>query len=332
LARAVKAGTVPDIIQVGSTWLAPLMEMAAIRPWPDAALEPLAAPSPIARAMADATRIQGYRWGVPWFLDFRVLYQRGGGTEAPFGHDAGAFDRFVDSLSVDAPWLIPAEPEPSLVHILAMWLWSHGAELPPRRTAAVEWADAIGRLYEVGRRGGLAAEGAWLSAPQANTAFYAGGVGTWLISRPRAVETPNGLHIRAFPRTGCGPNVYVGGSYLCVTARPRLHPEAFVAARFLTTVESQSQLSQASTLWPATDGAAIPTLQPPVEPDVLEAVAHGGRNLPTAAEWQYVEELTAQGFGRILRRILQGAAWPDVRAELDVLDRNYELLRAVTLL
>jgi hypothetical protein len=282
--------------------------------------------------MAEAAWVQGYLWGVPWVLDFRMLYQRGGGTESPYGVGPYAFDRFVDSLTPDAPWLVPAEPEPSLVHLMAMWLWSHGVEIPPRDAASIEGEDAIGRLYEVGRRGGLAQDGAWLSAPRANTTFFEGGRGAWLVSRPRFVEDPDAFRLRGFPECGAGPNVFVGGSYLCVTARGMLHPEAFTAVRLLASVAAQSRLTRASALWPATGEGATPSVEPPIDAAVMAGVAQQGRSLPALTHWQYLEELIAHGSARLLRQILQGGSWTDVRSELNELDRNLGLLRAVTML
>ncbi|MEW6269519.1 MAG: extracellular solute-binding protein [Thermodesulfobacteriota bacterium] len=76
LITALVAGTMPDVFQLGSTWVAEFLALGAI--------EPLAAPRFPAPAGGDdffagileANVIDGTTWGLPWYVDTRVLFYR----------------------------------------------------------------------------------------------------------------------------------------------------------------------------------------------------------------------------------------------------------------
>jgi multiple sugar transport system substrate-binding protein len=66
----------PDVLQVGSTWLAELVAVGALAP-----LDELLASAPIDRAdyipsLLDAVTIRGQTFALPWYVDTRVLFYR----------------------------------------------------------------------------------------------------------------------------------------------------------------------------------------------------------------------------------------------------------------
>lgn len=73
LVTALVGGTMPDAFQLGSTWVA---EFVALR-----ALEPLetrgeASADDVFPGIAEANVVGGRTWGVPWYVDTRVLFAR----------------------------------------------------------------------------------------------------------------------------------------------------------------------------------------------------------------------------------------------------------------
>jgi multiple sugar transport system substrate-binding protein len=62
----------PDVAQLGNTWIAEFVALNAIRP-----LEPLVAdPATFFPGIWETNVVEGVTWGVPWYVDTRVLFYR----------------------------------------------------------------------------------------------------------------------------------------------------------------------------------------------------------------------------------------------------------------
>ena len=72
LLTAYVGDAMPDVVQVGTTWLAELVALGALAPLPDG----LAADDDAFPGVAAATTVDGVRFGVPWYVDTRVLFYR----------------------------------------------------------------------------------------------------------------------------------------------------------------------------------------------------------------------------------------------------------------
>ena len=77
LLTAYVGGAMPDVVQVGNTWLPELGALGALVPL-DArvAATPGLAAGDEFPGIADANAIDGTRYGVPWYVDTRVLFYR----------------------------------------------------------------------------------------------------------------------------------------------------------------------------------------------------------------------------------------------------------------
>jgi multiple sugar transport system substrate-binding protein len=94
LLTAYVGDAMPDVVQVGNTWLPELVVLGALAPL-DSPVAPVDDPGASDAAAADefagvaaATTIDGVRYGVPWYVDTRVLFYRtdllrAAGYEAP---------------------------------------------------------------------------------------------------------------------------------------------------------------------------------------------------------------------------------------------------------
>jgi multiple sugar transport system substrate-binding protein len=134
LLTAYVGDAMPDAVQVGNTWLPELVALGALAPL-DA---PLAASASLDATdefpgVAAATAIDGVRYGVPWYVDTRVLFYRtdllrAAGYDAPPTTWAAwleAMARIAGSGGERYAVLLPlTEWEPPV--ILA---WQHGATL-----------------------------------------------------------------------------------------------------------------------------------------------------------------------------------------------------------
>lgn len=94
---AVAAGTVPDAIMIGSSQMAMVASTGGLQQVPDG----IASPDDFFSGAADSTYVDGVAYGVPWYVETRVLYYRSdiaaaAGVEAPTTWDE--FTDFVAAL------------------------------------------------------------------------------------------------------------------------------------------------------------------------------------------------------------------------------------------
>jgi multiple sugar transport system substrate-binding protein len=77
LVTAFVGGAMPDVFQAGNTWLPELVALGAVAPLDDR----IAASTAVARddwfpGILDTNVIDGVTWGVPWYVDTRLLFYR----------------------------------------------------------------------------------------------------------------------------------------------------------------------------------------------------------------------------------------------------------------
>jgi multiple sugar transport system substrate-binding protein len=77
LLTAFAGDTTPDIAQLGNTWIAELVALDALeplQPWVDRSAE--IKPADYFRGIWDTNRIDGRLYGIPWYVDTRLLFYR----------------------------------------------------------------------------------------------------------------------------------------------------------------------------------------------------------------------------------------------------------------
>jgi multiple sugar transport system substrate-binding protein len=77
LLTAYVGRTTPDVSQLGNTWIAELAALGALEPLdPRLARSPSIAPGDYFAGIWDSNVVDGRTWGVPWYVDTRVLFYR----------------------------------------------------------------------------------------------------------------------------------------------------------------------------------------------------------------------------------------------------------------
>lgn len=71
LLTAFVGGSMPDVFQAGSTWMAELVAIGAVRP-----VDGTGAGGDAFPGIAAANQFDGHVWAVPWYVDTRVLFYR----------------------------------------------------------------------------------------------------------------------------------------------------------------------------------------------------------------------------------------------------------------
>jgi len=333
LMTAMNSTERPDIIQIGSTWIRPLIHLGRLLPWSKDVEADIQWPlDPVARTLGESAWVEGYRYGVPWLVDFRLLYQR----LSMLGQDVATSESFVDwtqQMSEHQRWLVPSAMEPSLVQLLAMWIWSSGCELIPNdghfRKA---WEPALHRLHELASRHVFANNSNDMGAAEASDRFFGDdGWASYLITRPWVLPAQGTLQATPIPVAIDGsPNIFVGGSYLAAIAQEDLHPAVFPAISILCTRDAQSVLAERTGYWPATAGVSLPTLSAKIPARVLDAIAKRGRGLPNVPHWRYLERLLERSGNALLNLAFTAQPWSDSVAVIERLEDEVAEIEAVT--
>ncbi|MEW5838824.1 MAG: extracellular solute-binding protein [Pseudomonadota bacterium] len=112
LLTAYVGGTLPDVFQLGNTWLAEFVTLGALLPL-DAVL-PQAAQADIFPGVLAAHRLQGHLYALPWYVDTRLLFYRADALQqAGVAQAPQTWSAWVDTLrrlrahSGHAPLVLP---------------------------------------------------------------------------------------------------------------------------------------------------------------------------------------------------------------------------------
>lgn len=76
LLTAYAGGNMPDVLQLGSTWLAEFAAIGAIQPLSDKAAASALPLDDYFPSVLEANRLEGNLYGLPWYVDTRVLFYR----------------------------------------------------------------------------------------------------------------------------------------------------------------------------------------------------------------------------------------------------------------
>lgn len=126
---AIAAGTAPDVAQVGSTWMAEFVGLNALEPTPEEIDL-----SGFFEGATEATKVDGTAYGVPWYVETRLVYYRtdlaeqAGITEPPTDWEGLVAMAQAMQEKADATWGIALQPggTGSWQTVLPL-MWSNGS-------------------------------------------------------------------------------------------------------------------------------------------------------------------------------------------------------------
>lgn len=324
LLTAWVGGAMPDVAQVGNTWIPELVVLGAVEPL-DARLDP-AARAAFFPGVLDPNVVDGRTWGVPWYVDTRLVFYRrdllaaAGTTEAPRTWDA--WRAGMEAVQARARpgqhaiLLPPTEWQPLVVFALA-----RGATLlrdgdcrgafrsPAFRAALTAWVDLF--------RDGLAPLGGAAIAANLYEDFARGDVaflvtGPWNLGEmarrlpPALAGAWTTMPMPAVTGPPPGPSLAGGASLVLVRGTPRADAGWKLIA-FLSEPAQQRRLWELTGDLPARrDVWADPALAGDPRVAAFRTQLEAVRATPKIPEWE-----------RIAGKIMQ---WADAaaRGTLDV--------------
>lgn len=335
-------GDAPAVSEIGSTWVASLATMNALRPFTaqeilsfggQAAFLPAAWQS--GQILNDPTL-----WAMPWLAETRVIFYWRDMLEAASLDAQTAFqtpDQLAHTLAhlksrgIAAPWCVPTQPTLTTFHDVASWIWGAGGDFlaADQRRVLFNQAEARAGLrsyYDLQRF--LPPADRSIAAGASDALFLSGQAaatlsGPWLWPMAEAQLAANQA-----ARLGAAlpPGVpLVSESHLAIwrTLSPHHEHQAVELVRFLTTKQAQLKCSQQTGLLPVhTEALAVPHYADHPIYRVMRQGVQSGRSFPAMRLWGLLEERLTSALGNIWQKIL-AAEQPDldviIQAELDPL-------------
>jgi multiple sugar transport system substrate-binding protein len=315
----------PDIIQIGSTWIASFAYEQALENLSDYINEKDFFPPSIKSARPYG--MDGL-YAVPWFIDVRPIYYWKDKVPQPALADMQSFKSACSQIMERNPRLkgvigFSTSMTWNLLHNLTPWLWANGGDIIEARTLGKfplhrvllddpKSLESISYLRDMSVNKCAFFDDMQVEAME--SLFLKGDIASVITVPEFLRRLPAGWEEKisiAMPPKGLhGSFPFVGGSHLAVWfgAKKRSNLERAVSLiSFLTTPESQRRFTAAAGFLPARREALAQRLKLP-HMKVFKEALEKGRSYPAIAEWGSIVEnkFVRSHFWHIWQGISQG--------------------------
>lgn len=343
--KAVQGGPAPDVVQLGSTWVASIAATGRLLDLTGTYDEKLFPPAVLATtAIEDSRAHAGRRFAMPWIVDTRALYYNKSicstaGVDPE--KDFATWDSFRAALQKmkkvgwngqhRAPLGIPMTNW-DVIHNLSWWIWGAGGGFVSRRSDE-PGINAPASLAGIDYYIGLYRDG--LVSPEADRSD-AVGVAEMLrkgdiaatIAFPIPSLPEDRFGITLIPAGSKGRFTFLGGSVLSVLKSSKHPKEAIKLLKFLSGEAAQVRYSTTTGLLPAA-AAQYDELLLKLDPirGVFVQQMQVGRAYPSIPQWGDIETVLRDGlntvwaFGRAARYDA-----PVVRTKLDEMAKKIDAI------
>ncbi len=328
--KALKEGTGPDVVQLGTTWCSDLSNQGLLADLTGYS-EEINTSRFLNTSMATTSYYNSDKiYGIPWFVDARVLMgnKRYLDTLGITADDISTWQGFVKALkriresdltnrkgSEVYPFSFPGKEDWNIPHNFAPWIWSEGGSFIRRHEG--DWVSGI--LDEntvIGIRKYISFVLDTLinrETLKENTAGVAqrfnNGELVFIINSPEIImqtsipDSLGGLKNSAIGKDGIstfripegegGSVAFVGGSNLCIPSGKE-SDEAVELLKFLTSSEALKNYTSRIGFLPP-DKRVLDEMDDPVYETLMEA-AETGKAYPSIPEWGDIEQILIKMF------------------------------------
>lgn len=333
ITTAATSGDVPDLVQLGSTWVSAITGMGALEVLSPEAIAELGGAKSFVPVSWQTTGIEGsgQTTAVPWFLDARALFfrtdvmKKAGVTAA----ELGTWDSFKSSLQkiYDADIVIDDQPVAPLgiagkndwnvIHALAPWIWMAGGDFlsPDRKSCVLDSEEALnGIVYYINlvRNNYVPIEYLELNTAQVSGNFNSGTVAMYFdgpyevrtLTRPASEggaagsTTARNFAVTGYPKGPKGRYTFVGGSNLAIFKQGKNKAGAFAVMKYLTSLKAQAEYAKVAGFLPAKLGAfSDPYFANDPNRKVFKEAVLYGRTYPSVPTWGLLEPILTRRFG-----------------------------------
>lgn len=360
ITTAAVSGDAPDIVQLGTTWVAAISSMGALND-----LTPLVAKMGGAAnflpSIWKTSSIEGTNTitAIPWFVDARAMYYRTdvfnklGLTKK----DISTWEGFRSTLekikkadlTIDGkkitPLGIPGKNDWNVVHNLAPWIWNAGGDFlsTDYKKSALntpETAEGLAFYISLVTKGYVARTCLEKNTAQIENDFNNGSFAIifdgsnelrGLTTSPEqggALDTyvAKRFDIAPYPQGPKGKSTFVGGSNLAIFKSSKNKEAAWEVVKYLASKQAQIEYCKRSGFMPAViEAFDDPYFTEDSRRAVYKEAVKDGRAYPSVPSWGLIEPILARRFGIMWDYVLEakeGFGVKEIQKLLELADKE----------
>jgi len=334
ITAAAASGHGPDLLELGTTWVAAISSMGALEPLSDQQQSEVGGAKAYFPAVWGTTHRydESKIYAIPWYADARAAFYRTDVFKAAGVNPSDAFTNWgsfkqamqkINGQTIDGKKIAalgyPGKNDWNVVHNLAPWIWNAGGDLlsSDKKHSAINSPEA---LQAVTYYTSFAAEGLVpLSALEKDSAQIESGffngqyavifTGPWILKQlatPKSkggqmeTTTARNFSVAPYPAGLKGKQTFFSGSDLAVMKSSKNKDDAWKLLAFLTSRESQIRYSKMSGMLPTRlDAANDPSLMADAHYAEFIAQIKNGRHYPSIPSWGPVESVYLKNIGNM---------------------------------
>jgi multiple sugar transport system substrate-binding protein len=333
ITTAATSGDVPDLAQLGSTWVSAIAAMGALQEVSPEAVAQLGGPGTFVPVAWKTTGIEGSHQvsAIPWFVDARALYYRTDAFQKAgvTAKDMATWDSFKGALkklyAADlvfdgqpmAPLGTAGKNDWNVIHSLAPWIWMAGGDFlsADRKTCVLDSDQAVNGVYyymSLVKNGYVPSEYLELNTAQISANFNSGACAMYFdgpyevktLTRPASEGGAGGslaaknFSVVGYPKGPTGRYTFVGGSMLGIFKQSKNKQAAFEVIKYLTSKQPQIDYAKVSGFLPARkDAFDDPYFAADPNRKLFKEAIYYGRTYPPIPSWGLLEPILTRRLG-----------------------------------
>lgn len=332
---AVASGQGPDIVELGSTWVAAIAAQGALESFTPRQLAEVGGAAAFFPALWASTHRESNDpvFALPWYAGARAafyrrdVFQRAGVNASEAFANWSSFKqamRKINGMNVDGKRVAalgyPGRSDSDILHNLAPWIWNAGGDFlsQDRRASSIhspEVIQAISFYTSFADEGLVPASALEKDSTQVESGFFNGQYavifsGPWvlkMLSTPKSKGgqmesvTAKNFGVAPYPAGMKGNQTLFSGSDLALMRSSKNKTEAWQVMKFLLSHDAQLQFSQRSGMLPARLDAAHDSslLRDPHYAEFISQVKLG-RHYPVLPAWGKLEKVFRTSISQIV--------------------------------
>jgi len=334
ITAAAASGQGPDLVELGSTWVAAISSMGALEPLSEQQQNEVGGAKAFFPAMWGTThRYDDSKiYALPWYVDARAAYYRTDVFKKAGINPKDAFTNWgsfkqamqkINGQTIDGKKIAalgyPGKNDWNVVHNLAPWIWNAGGDLltADKKHSAINSPEA---LQAITYYTSFAAEGLMPTSAlekdsmQIESGFFNGQYAV-IFDSPLVLKQANtpkakggqmetvaarNFGVASYPAGLKGNQTFFSGSDLSIMKSSKNKEEAWKLLAYMATHDAEMTYSRMSgMLPPRLDAAYDPTLM--ADPHYAEFIAQAknGRHYPSIAAWGPLESVYLKNLGNM---------------------------------
>ncbi len=334
ITAAAASGQGPDLLELGTTWVAAISSMNALEPLTIQQQNEVGGAKAFFPAVWGTThRYDDSKiYALPWYADARAafyrsdVFKKAGVNPKEAFTNWGSFKQAMQKINgqvIDGKKIAalgyPGKNDWNVVHNLAPWIWNAGGDLltADKQHSAInspESLQAVSYYTSFAAEGLMPTSALEKDSSQIEAGFFNGQYavifsGPWIL---RQLSTPkakggqmesvaaHNFGVESYPAGLKGSQTFFSGSDLAIMKSSKNKAEAWKLLAYLTSKEPEISYSKMSGMLPTRlDAAYDPTLM--ANPHYAEFIAQvkNGRHYPSIAGWGPLESVYLKNIGNM---------------------------------